>query len=157
MWVEYKLSTDEAGMRAAAYTTFCTMWKKTHSTDHGDEAHVQPLLGLPKAQCCIDKICQHTRDKQISSTNMKGFHVHTPLFIRFNEQVLKDAQDHINLATAERSYYTAAIEDSRRVLNQTFTVHDQLQVPPLHASLQPKSHNIKLHFSFDMAQQVNYI
>lgn len=75
----------------------------------------------------------------------------------FNEQVLKDAQNHINLATAERSYYTAAIEDSRRVLNQTFIVHGQLEVPPLHVSLQPKSHNIKLHISFDMAQQVNCI
>ena len=28
VWVEYKLSADEAGLKAAAYSTFCIMWRK---------------------------------------------------------------------------------------------------------------------------------
>ena len=28
MWVEYKLSADESGVKAAAYTTFCSLWQK---------------------------------------------------------------------------------------------------------------------------------
>ena len=28
VWVEYKLACDEAGLRAAAYNTFCTLWRK---------------------------------------------------------------------------------------------------------------------------------
>ena len=28
MWIEYKLSADEAGVIAAAYSTFCIMWKQ---------------------------------------------------------------------------------------------------------------------------------
>jgi len=28
VWVEYKLACDECGIRAAAYNTFCTLWRK---------------------------------------------------------------------------------------------------------------------------------
>ena len=28
VWVEYKLACDEAGIRAAQYNTFCTLWRK---------------------------------------------------------------------------------------------------------------------------------
>jgi hypothetical protein len=28
VWVEYKLACDEAGIRSAAYNTFCTLWRK---------------------------------------------------------------------------------------------------------------------------------
>ena len=28
VWAEYKLSADEAGVKAAAYTTFCSLWRQ---------------------------------------------------------------------------------------------------------------------------------
>lgn len=28
VWVQYKLSADDAGIKAAAYTTFCSLWRQ---------------------------------------------------------------------------------------------------------------------------------
>ena len=71
--------------------------------------------------------------------------------------MLKDAEEHLQLATQERSYYKNAIETSKEVLKKTFTVNDQLHVPPVGSCLQPASQDIEMHFSFDMAQQVGFM
>ena len=66
--------------------------------------------------------------------------------------MLKDAEAHLHLATQELSYYRSVIDASKEVLKETFTIADQLQVPPISAYLSPGT-NITIHFSFDMAQQ----
>ena len=76
------------------------------------------------------------------------------IIICIESQVLKDAQEHLRLATQERSYYRSAIEASKQVLRNTFTVDGSLQVPPVGSCLPPLSHEIEMHFSLDMAQQV---
>ena len=68
--------------------------------------------------------------------------------------VLKDAEAHLFLATQERSHYTSAIETSKEVLKNTFTVDGTLTVPPVNACLPAKVSDVTMHFSFDMAQQV---
>ena len=67
---------------------------------------------------------------------------------------MKDAEEHLFLATQERSYYTSAIESSKEILTNTFTVNGTLTVPPINACLPAKVNDITMHFSFDMAQQV---
>ena len=69
-------------------------------------------------------------------------------------QVLKDAEEHLRLATQERSYYRSVTEASKEVLRNTLTVDGSLQVPPVGSCLPPLSHEIEMHFSLDMAQQV---
>ena len=74
--------------------------------------------------------------------------------IAFDSQVLKNAEEHLLLATQERLYYQNAIEPSKEVLKATFTVDEHLQVPPIGSCLPPLSQDIEMHFSLDMAQQV---
>ena len=71
-----------------------------------------------------------------------------------DSQVLKDAEEHLRLATQERSYYRSAIETSKEVLKATFTIDGHLQVSPIGSCLPPLSQDIEMHFSLDMAQQV---
>ena len=71
-----------------------------------------------------------------------------------HQQVLKDAEAHLHLATQERSYYRSVIDTCKEVLKETFTVNGQLQVPSIDARLLPVTFDIIMHFSIDMAQQV---
>ena len=66
----------------------------------------------------------------------------------FRIKVLKEAEAHLVLATQERSYYKSLVDASKRVLQQSFTVDGELK-------LSPGTHNITMHYSFDMAQQVS--
>lgn len=68
--------------------------------------------------------------------------------------MLKDAEEHLQLATQERSYYRSAIDAAKEVLKTEFTVDGHLEVPPVGSCLQPACRDIEMHFSLDMAQQV---
>lgn len=78
-------------------------------------------------------------------------------YLHVDSQVLKDAEDHLQLATQERSFYQNAIDKSKVVLKNTFTVDGILQVPPVSCCLTPATHDIEMHFSLDMAQQVRWL
>ena len=69
-------------------------------------------------------------------------------------KVLKDAEAHLSLATQERSYYKSLVDASKGVLQQSFMVDGELKPPCLNARLSPGTHNITMHYSFDMAQLV---
>ena len=72
-------------------------------------------------------------------------------------QVVRKAQAHLEVATKARSYYKGQIEDAKRALKATFMVDGVLTPPSISACLPPKAHDITMHFSFDMAQQVHTI
>ena len=67
--------------------------------------------------------------------------------------MLKDAEKCFWFAT-ERLFYRHAIETSKEVLKEAFTVDGQLQVPPVVACIPSESKDTEIHFSLDMAQQV---
>ena len=75
--------------------------------------------------------------------------------INFCTKVLKDAEEHLLLATKERSYYKSLVDSAKAVFKRTFTVDGELKPPCLNARLSPGTHNITMHYSFDMAQQVS--
>ena len=55
----------------------------------------------------------------------------------------------------ERSLYCNACKSSRETLKAAFTEADLFQPPPPLSYSPPKRHQITVHYSFDMAQQVN--
>ena len=67
------------------------------------------------------------------------------------------AQAHLDVAVKARSYYKGQIDDAKASIEATFTVDGTLTIPPVDACLRPMSHaQLKVHFSFDIAQQVRY-
>jgi len=69
-------------------------------------------------------------------------------------QIIDKAKVHLETVTSERSLYRSACKSSRDSLKTMFTAADVFQPPSPSSFLSPKSHNITVHYSFDMAQQV---
>ena len=45
MWIECKQSADEAGVKAAAYSTICILWR-VDPADNGNEANILTCAGM---------------------------------------------------------------------------------------------------------------
>ena len=146
MWAEYKLSADEA-------STFCSFWRQL-------VPHITIMKPIPDL-CWVHQqnsvvIMRAANINELAKSQVTKLQYYNMggIIICIESQVLKDAEEHLRLATQERSYYRSAIEASKEVLRHTFTVNGSLQVPPVGSCLPPLSHDIEMHFSLDMAQQV---
>ena len=65
-------------------------------------------------------------------------------------------QQHLLLASKERSLYRSVCNDAKQEPRKVFTINDEFSPPPPFSSLQPCSNQMTRHYSFDMAQQVHY-
>ena len=71
-------------------------------------------------------------------------------------QALRKAEEHILLATKERSYYRTACDAAKRSVRQLFLEAGVFSPPPPSSRRPPCSLPSTVHYSFDMAQQVHY-
>ena len=144
MWAQHKLACDQSELRAAEYTTFCTLWRK-----------LLPTITVMKPMSDLCWVCQ-----QHSTALMRA--ANSPLeaksdvsnstytcYVTWLTQVVKRAQDHLELATKARSYYRAQIAASKEGLNAIFGSSSPA------FGLRPRTNELSLHLSFDMALQVN--
>ena len=58
MWVEYKLSADEANIKAAAYSTFCLLWQK-----------LTPHITVMKPMTDLCWVCQQNSNAIMKAAN----------------------------------------------------------------------------------------
>ena len=65
-------------------------------------------------------------------------------------QTIKTAESHLKRVKAERAYYREVCENSAKTLEDLFPSG----IPTPGANIPPKSHKGCIHYSFDMAQQV---
>ena len=96
----------------------------------------------------------NTPESAKSQVTMKYMYLPKDVITAYDSKVLKDTEEHLQLATQERSFYRSAIDAAKETLKKTFTVDGHLQVPPIGSCLPPACRKIEMHFSFDMAQQV---
>ena len=71
-------------------------------------------------------------------------------------QILRQAEQHLEEVTKERSLYKSAIDTSKESIRQFFTSDGVFSPPQPACKSQPCPRPIKAHYSFDMAQQVFY-
>ena len=64
------------------------------------------------------------------------------------------AKDHMSTVTTERSLYRDACMSSRKAVKDHFTSEGSFNTPAPGSLVAPCSNHIKIHYSFDMAQQV---
>lgn len=64
-------------------------------------------------------------------------------------QAIKQAEEHITLVKQEREHYRSCCKTSSTNLKDCFA-----DVPSPGSHIPPRSHDITIHYSFDMAQQV---
>ena len=70
-------------------------------------------------------------------------------------QAIKAAEEHITAVTKERSYYRNICEASKKNISELFAYGESFDLPPPNSMLRPLSNDTTIHFSFDMAQQVD--
>jgi hypothetical protein len=63
VWVQYKLACDEAGLRAAAYNTFCTLWRK-----------LAPHITVMKPMTDLCWVCQQNSTAIMRASNTPEEH-----------------------------------------------------------------------------------
>lgn len=68
-------------------------------------------------------------------------------------QVIREAEKHLEIVKAERSFYKTLCKTSTSTLKTHFG-EDLQQLPPPGAMVPVNTHKITVHYSFDMAQQV---
>jgi len=69
-------------------------------------------------------------------------------------QIIDEAKAHLQTVTTERSLYRSVCKSSRETLKSVFSEADLFQPPSPSSYQQPMSHEMTVHYSFDMAQQV---
>lgn len=69
-------------------------------------------------------------------------------------QMIDAARDHLELVKKERSVYREVCKATRTNLKDKFTIDGICQPPGPGSRIPPLQNNMKMHYSFDMAQQV---
>ena len=64
-------------------------------------------------------------------------------------------QSHLDAVAKERTLYREVCKESREELKSVFMMNGAFQPPAPNSSIPPRSTRIKVHYSFDMAQQVS--
>lgn len=64
------------------------------------------------------------------------------------------ARDHMATVTVERSLYREVCKSSREAVKSHFTSEGGYNPPAPASLIAPASNDVKIHYSFDMAQQV---
>ena len=68
---------------------------------------------------------------------------------------IREAQEHLRVVQLERSYYKTTCDECRATVTSHFTTDSQFSPPSPLSAIVPVS-SIKVHYSFDYAQQVHY-
>ena len=69
---------------------------------------------------------------------------------------IKDAEEHLRIVQVERSFYKSTCDACRESVRAFFSVDGEFQPPSLSSNITPNSNDIRVHYSFDYAQQVHY-
>ena len=132
IWKVYITAAENSHVRSVAYTTFCRVWRSQLP---------QVVLMKPATDLCWQ--CQKNSEAVLRTSNY-------PLSDK--SIAVKTAEEHLLTVQKERSFYRTTCEDCRGSVQQYFSS----QPPPLISRFPANSNDIKVHYSFDYAQQVHY-
>ena len=74
----------------------------------------------------------------------------------FRAECFTSAEEHLQIVQLDRSFYRSTCDDCRREVSARFSSNGSFHPPPLSAKIPANSNNIKVHYSFDYAQQVHF-
>ena len=144
MWVEYKLSADESGVKAAAYTTFCSLWQKLIP---------QVMVMKPMSEPCW--ICQKNsmaiqraaNTPESDMTDVKLTHHCTKHDLPFKLLDRYSKLPKSMFVEPQTRGLTTGTRSTRQ--RMPYKPHSPSTASFVNACLPTSSH---MHFSFDMAQ-----
>ena len=69
---------------------------------------------------------------------------------------ISDALEHLRVVKMERAQYKAICEECKESVKAHFVINGEFTPPPPCSDTPCNSNDIKVHYSFDYAQQVHY-
>lgn len=137
IWEVYHKAAEADGtIHPVAYTTFCYLWRKL----------VPSILVMkPRSDLCWQ--CQQNSAAIVRTANSLD---------AVKSQAIMEALEHLRIVKTESAHYKSTCEDCKKKILAYFTTGDIFTPPPPYACIPCNSNNIKVHYSFDYAQQVHY-
>ena len=136
IWRVYRAAAeDDNSVHTAAYSTFCKLWKT-----------LVPSVVIMKPMSDLCWQCHQNSSAILRAAN------------RPDEEktiTLREAQEHLRVVQLERSYYKTTCDECRASVTSHFTTDGEFS-PPSPLSTVVSVSSIKVHYSFDYAQQVHY-
>jgi len=149
IWEFYRESCKAAGIQEAAYTTFCGYWRS-----------ILPfiIVGKPMSDLCWT--CQQNNSMILKTINRPtseksdvSYSLNFILCVHIL-QALKIAENHLTSVSLERTFYKDICKKSHENFKTCYTFNNKFQPPPFGTISRPLLLTTKIHYSFDMAQQV---
>ena len=133
--VYHAAAEDDNTIHSVAYSTFCKLWKE-----------LVPFVIIMKPMSDLCWQCQQNSTALLRAANRPE---------EEKTMTIKDAQEHLRVVQLERSFYKTTCDQCRTSVMSHFTINGQFSPPSPLSSVVPVS-SIKVHYSFDYAQQVHY-
>ena len=136
IWRVYHLAAvGKEGIHACAYSTFCRLWRT-----------LLPSIIIMKPMTDLCWTCHQNSTAILRATNCSESD---------KSETIRQAEEHLRIVQVERSFYKTTCDECKESVMSHFTVDDQFQPPPMSSNIPANSNNIKVHYSFDYAQQVH--
>lgn len=119
-----------------AYTTFCLLWRT-----------LVPSIVVMKPRSDLCWQCQQNSIAIMRTANASDVE---------KSSTIGDALEHLRIVKIERSYYKTTCEECKKSVQAHFTTDGKFSPPPPCSRIAHNSIDIKVHYSFDYAQQVHY-
>ena len=135
IWKTYHgAAEEEEAIHAVAYSTFCQLWRS-----------LLPSVIIMKPMTDLCWTCHQNSTAILRAVNCSEEN---------KSSTIKAAEEHLRIVQVERSFYKTTCDACRESVRAHFTVNGEFQPPPLSCNITPNSNDIKVHYSFDYAQQV---
>ena len=130
----YQAAATCDSVRAVAYPTFTRLWRSLLPSI---------ILMRPMTDLCWQ--CQKGSIAIQRSANLSE---------EEKSDAVRSAQEHLRIVQMERSVYTATCNDCAKSVKAHFQTNSSFSPPPPSSHIPPNSKPIKVHYSFDYAEQV---
>ena len=134
IWKVYQTAATSDDIRDVGYSTFTSLWRS-----------LLPSIILMKPMTDLCWKCQKASTAIQRSANLSE---------EEKSEAVRSAQEHLRIVKMERSSYTASCGDCSRSVRAHFHNNASFSPPPPSSHIPPNSNHIRVHYSFDYAQQV---
>ena len=137
IWRVYHAAAEANGsIHPIAYTTFCFLWRKLTPS---------VIVMKPRSDLCWQ--CQQNSTAIVRAAN----HPEADKSAAYT-----NALEHLQIVRMERKHYKSICNECKESVRAHFTTADTFTPPPPCSNTSNNSKDIKVHYSFDYAQQVHY-
>ena len=136
IWRVYRDAAEGETTHPVAYTTFCYLWRTL----------VPSILVMkPRSDLCWQ--CQQNSAAIVRTANSPEAE---------KSASITSALEHLRIVKEERTYYKSTCEECKKSVHAHFLTNGEFTPPPPSSCILCNSRDIKVHCSFDYAQQVHY-